>query len=132
EVGEAVLLTRLVVGRLQPHPCAMLQRAEQGFTTATALANHLVINGGQDFRSAHHKVGALVSAAGKTPHRYAEYVRDLCMSHDVEFKPELLDPSSVAAQSEWGGGPGPVSLQRLLIRLQREWTKLCIHCRSRQ
>jgi len=42
---------------------AMLSRAEDGFTTATALADWLVMELGMPFRNAHHVTGAIVKMA---------------------------------------------------------------------
>ncbi len=45
------------------HTDAMLESAEMGYTTATALADWLVMNLGLPFRDAHHATGAIVKMA---------------------------------------------------------------------
>ena len=45
------------------HTDAMLNSAEMGYTTATALADWLVMNLGLPFRDAHHATGAIVKMA---------------------------------------------------------------------
>ncbi|MGH1378150.1 MAG: argininosuccinate lyase [Alphaproteobacteria bacterium] len=45
------------------HTEAMLNSAEMGYTTATALADWLVMNLGLPFRDAHHATGAIVKMA---------------------------------------------------------------------
>ncbi len=45
------------------HTDAMLNSAEMGYTTATALADWLVMNLGLPFRDAHHVTGAIVKMA---------------------------------------------------------------------
>ncbi len=45
------------------HTAAMLESAEMGYTTATALADWLVMNLGLPFRDAHHATGAIVKMA---------------------------------------------------------------------
>ncbi len=45
------------------HTSAMLESAEMGYTTATALADWLVMNLGLPFRDAHHVTGAIVKMA---------------------------------------------------------------------
>ncbi len=86
-VAEAVVLSRLVVAGATPLPGRMTERAVDGWTTATALANEKV-RAGVPFRTAHHDVGAVVLAGGD------------------DSRP---DPATAAAEAEHGGGPGPVS-----------------------
>ena len=45
------------------HCARMLETAEDGYTTATALADWLVMNLGMPFRDAHHVTGAIVKMA---------------------------------------------------------------------
>lgn len=45
------------------HTARMLETAEDGYTTATALADWLVMNLGMPFRDAHHVTGAIVKLA---------------------------------------------------------------------
>ena len=61
-VADATLLAQVTVSGARPVPERMAERAEQGFVTATALANELVA-AGVPFRAAHHRVGAAVRAA---------------------------------------------------------------------
>ena len=61
---EALTLARLVVAGAEPQAAAMLERATDGFTSATEFANRLVTETGMPFRSAHHLVGSLLAAAG--------------------------------------------------------------------
>lgn len=100
---ESLLLSQVLVSGARPRPERMRERAEDGFTTATSLANRLVQQG-VPFRAAHHMVGEAVRnavAAGST---------DL-----VAFGPpgwldgidstDLTLPALVHAQA-YGGGPG--------------------------
>src|SRR5262249_32007289 len=52
-IKEAVTFARLIVMGAEPQPEAMLQKAIEGFTSATELANRLVTNGNLSFREAH-------------------------------------------------------------------------------
>ncbi len=61
-VEESVLLSQVLVSGARPVPARMTERAEAGFTTATAVANRLV-RSGVPFRTAHHTVGEAVRKA---------------------------------------------------------------------
>ncbi|MDT0328081.1 argininosuccinate lyase [Nocardiopsis lambiniae] len=102
-VHEALLLAQVLVGGARPRPRDMLRRAEEGFTTATAVANHLVREG-VAFRTAHHAVGAEVRAAldeGRTgiDTVEADGVRRPVPAH-------LASAREAALATRAGGGPG--------------------------
>jgi argininosuccinate lyase len=98
-VLDAVQLAQSLVSGARPVPDRMLRGARDGFVTATARANRLVL-AGVPFRTAHSLVGAAVRkavAAGRT--RLTGPEPDGCPRPD----PPLAD--LVAAQRA-GGGPG--------------------------
>ncbi|MDQ3758079.1 MAG: argininosuccinate lyase, partial [Actinomycetota bacterium] len=67
-VTDALRLVALVVEGAVPDEHRMVQRAVEGYTTATALADRLVVDDGMAFRDAHHAVGARINeleAAGR-------------------------------------------------------------------
>ena len=116
-VADAVLLCQVLVGGAAPEPTRMSERAERGFTTATAAANRLV-RAGVPFRTAHHKVGAAVRLAldeGRT---------DL---GELGFAASQLPV--VVARTQAGGGPGAFGDTfaqvregaRVRARRAREW-----------
>ena len=108
---ESVVLTRLLAMGAEPVPDRMTDRAEQGWTTATAMANRLVRDG-VPFRSAHHEIGKLV--------RRGQRVDDMPTAADV------------ARDSEFGGGPGPASVAAQQQLLRGRWAAhLAVH-RSRR
>jgi argininosuccinate lyase len=97
---ESVLLSQVLVSGARPQVDRMRERAEDGFTAATVLANRLV-RAGVPFRTAHHAVGDAVRRAveaGAT--NLADFVapqwRDLVTGDLAEL---------VHAQ-RYGGGPG--------------------------
>ncbi|GGK22724.1 argininosuccinate lyase [Pilimelia terevasa] len=102
-VLDALLLAQSMVLGARPDPERMRDRAENGFTTATWLANRLV-RGGVPFRQAHSLVGDAVRRAIEAG------------SYDVRpFGPSgWLDRVDVAGaglaevvqQQRYGGGPG--------------------------
>ncbi|GLZ37980.1 lyase family protein [Actinokineospora sp. NBRC 105648] len=93
-VAGAVLLCQVLVGGATPVADRMSERAERGFTMATAAANRLV-RAGTPFRAAHHAVGAAVRTAVATG------TTDL---GDLGLPASALP--SVVAETDRGGGPG--------------------------
>lgn len=104
-IADALRLAGFLVDGARPVPERMLQRAVEGYTTATALADRLVVAEGKSFRDAHHEVGSLINeleAAGK------------------HIEGDGLDPASVVAASRYGGGPAPSSIEAGLELLRGE------------
>ncbi|MPZ26899.1 MAG: hypothetical protein GEV12_10885 [Micromonosporaceae bacterium] len=98
---QAVLLAQVLVSGARPVPERMAQRAESGFTTATAIANQLVQQG-IPFRTAHHQVGeavrrAVAAGAGTLAESGPPGWLDGIEQRDL--------PGQVAAHG-YGGGPG--------------------------
>ena len=123
ELSEAVTLARLVVAGARPQPARMRQRAEEGFTAATELANRLVLGTGTSFRAAHHRVGELVSEAADRGEPLAQAAGRLFREHGLPAdEARWLDPDVVAAGAAHGGGPAAESLARILAGLRRDWT----------
>lgn len=122
EVTEAVTLARLVVAGAEPVPETMLRRADDGFTTATELANRLAVDGGLPFRRAHHLAGEAVTAAAERGETLASAAAPLLRAHGVAADASALDPASVAAAAQYGGGPGGDSLPRAVAELRGEWS----------
>jgi argininosuccinate lyase len=121
QVTEAVLLARLSVAGARPNPARMRQRAEEGFTAATELANRLVTETGASFRQAHHRVGELVTAAAERGEPLEHAARSLLRAHGVAAGADGLDPAAVAAAAAYGGGPGGASLEGIVRALRRGW-----------
>lgn len=134
EVTEATLLARLVVAGAVPQPERMRRRAAEGFTAATELANRLVAETGISFRSAHHRVGELVTRAAERGQSLEEAAGSLFCELGVAADPAWLDPAAVAAAAEYGGGPGEASLGRVLGELRQGWSAAArrLEARSRR
>ena len=114
-VRDGLLLTQVLVSGARPVPDRMRQRAEDGFVSATALANRLVKRG-VPFRTAHHQVGEAVRAAvqrGDTSLAVADLAapsNGTNGGHDAAVSRLLAEddlslPALVDAQRA-GGGPG--------------------------
>jgi argininosuccinate lyase len=106
DTTDAVTLLRLVVAGTEPERERMEQRAVDGFTSATYLAERLVLEG-TPFRAAHHQVGETVLAAldsGRSLADTADFAGDLA-------------PDRVARDCAHGGGPGSDGLPPLTTQL---------------
>lgn len=94
---ESVLLTQVLVSGGRPVAERMATRAEEGFVTATVVANRLVRQG-VPFRTAHHRVGAAVRRA------VADGTTELAGEGlPTDGVPSLAE---VTAEHRYGGGPG--------------------------
>ncbi|MDF5722114.1 MAG: argininosuccinate lyase [Rhizonema sp. PD37] len=132
DITEAITLARLVVTDALPQQQVMLQRAVDGYTSATELANRLVVDGGMAFRSAHHMVGAIVREAVENG---GEPLQDVAMrslsSKTQSVDLAELDPISVAQASVHGGGPGAASINNCLQALHTDWSRQ-MECKRKQ
>ena len=129
QLADVIGLTLSVVTGARPAASAMLADAEDGGTTATALANRLV-GAGVPFRAAHHAVGQLITELAGTGSvscgelmKSADRLGEILAAdgHVVEFDLDGLDPAGVAAATDFGGGPGPRSFDRAHDRLTSDW-----------
>lgn len=104
-ITDALRLVTPVVEAAVPDADRMLQRAVEGYTTATALADRKVVDEGLSFRDAHHAVGSLIN----------ELERE---GRPIEG--DNLDPTSVVQASRFGGGPARPSLEAGLELLRAD------------
>jgi argininosuccinate lyase len=119
---ECTILTRLVVAGAQPNTAAMRARVETGYTSATELANRLVLQGGMDFRTAHRVVGEIVRKAiseGGKP--FEESARDYLQGQNKSLDLGGLDAASLVEGACAGGGPAAVSVSRCIRAAQTRW-----------
>jgi argininosuccinate lyase len=100
---QSVLLSQVLVSGARPVPSRMRERAETGFTTATAVANRLV-RSGVPFRAAHTMVGDAVRRAVEAGSaRYAEFGPPGWLD---QAGLAGLDLQSLVSAHRHGGGPG--------------------------
>ncbi|MFD8631232.1 argininosuccinate lyase [Streptomyces sp. NPDC059533] len=102
-VRESVLLGQVLVSGARPVTDRMEQRAREGFTTATVIANRLV-GEGVPFRTAHHVVGAAVRDAIAAGER--ELTKVETPEGVSDFGGGLPSLAEVVADLDRGGGPG--------------------------
>ncbi len=113
-IADALILARLVVEGAQPQETPMRQRAEDGCTCATELANRLVLDEGVSFRQAHHAVGAAVAEAC----RRGDPLMHTAARLFARGASAIADPETVAMAAAFGGGPAPASTGRALAHVR--------------
>ena len=81
--------------------------AMRGYSTATDLADYLVIALGMPFRDAHHATGAIVAIAEKKRQRLDELSLDDLRTVEPRIGPDVFSKltvdASVAARASYGG-----------------------------
>jgi len=123
--AKTIRLLDAVVAKLAVRPERMLQATEDGFGTATELADTIVRETGMSFRQAHAIVARVVRdaiASGKTAGRID--VADLdAAAHAVVGRPlglsaetvrTALDATANVAARTATGGPAPAEMARML------------------
>ncbi len=131
DTTNALILCRLVVARAYPNTDAMLRRAEEGDTMATALANRIAHETNLDFRTSHHLVGEFV----REKKAHVGNSRDVSLSgflrsRGIYVSLERLDPAAVVADSRWGGGPAGSSIEHSVDEITAQWRLLVRAVRS--
>ena len=105
----------------------LAERAADGFTTATELADTLVRRGGLSFRQAHRVAAMVVQLSGADPGRVdAELVARAAqqvLGQPVHLDPAdlrtALDPWCFVEQRTIPGGPAPAAMQAHLEQLRQ-------------
>jgi argininosuccinate lyase len=117
-LAEMMVLTRLVVAAARPHQKAMLRRARDGFTVATEYANRAVREAKLDFRTAHRLIGqAVLKSIECSENSLDQTATEMAASTQIPVSFQRLDPSSVVQSLEYGGGPGPCSMETMFAVL---------------
>jgi argininosuccinate lyase len=122
---DATDLLRLLVAGTEPMEERMLRRAEDGNTVATHLAE-LLVRSGVAFRTAHHRVGKMVTVALRTAQSLPTVAAD---SLRGEFDGTGIDasgltPATVVRAARYGGGPGSATTPERLGELGCELLRL--------
>jgi argininosuccinate lyase len=124
ELRDAVQIAQVLVSGVQVEPERMMQRAQEGFVTATVVANRLVREG-VPFRTAHQAVGTAVreAVAGGATTLTSVAGPDEAGT-DVEVVLPPID--ELVAEQDRGGGPGTVGAAFEAVRadLTAQWTWL--------
>ena len=92
---------------LTAKPDAMLAALQQGFPTATDLADYMVRELGMPFREAHHASGAIVAAAAAKGVDIEALSLAELQAIEPRIKPDIIGQlsvaSAVAARTSFGG-----------------------------
>lgn len=122
DVASAATLTRLVVAGARPRAEEMAQKAIDGFTAATEVANRLMVQAGMPFRLSHRTVGAIVREAfANGDESFLAVAGRQLSTLGRAVSLDGLDPASIARVSNYGGGPGGQSFERCLTALRANW-----------
>ena len=127
QVSSSIEVLTLCVQSAGIRPDAMKAAAEDGWVSATALAEILARNG-VPFHRAHQVVGAIVLSSvkqGKRP-------RDWTLEELREFAPELdetalaaLDPEQALENHALPGGTAPGAVSEALVRAKSRLAEMC-------
>lgn len=127
QVSSSIEVLALCVRSAGIRPDAMKAAAEDGWVSATALAEILARNG-VPFHRAHQVVGAIVLSSvkqGKRP-------RDWTLDELREFAPELdetalaaLDPERALENHALPGGTAPGAVSEALVRAKSRLAEMC-------
>jgi len=124
-ITDATDLLRLLVAGTEPMGERMLRRAEDGNTVATHLAE-LLVRSGVAFRTAHHRVGKMVTVALRNaeslPTVAAESLRGEFDGTSIDASG--LTPATVVRAARYGGGPGSATTPERLGELGSELLRL--------
>jgi argininosuccinate lyase len=118
-------LLAVVVGTIEANEDLLLQRAKEGYSTATELADTLVRKRGLSFRNAHAVAAAVVNLAaaegveaeGISPGLVDQAAEDVIgerLSLDAAQVREALDPMRFVKIRALPGGPAPEEVKRAL------------------
>jgi len=132
DITDAVKLTRLIVEGAVPQTEPMEQRAEEGYTSATALANQLVRTRDISFRTAHREVGTVVRHALENRQSLTEAATELLGDRFPSLSANSLTPKAIAAAAEYGGGPGDSSFSNILSAAKRRFFQDITNFRARR
>ncbi|BAF89871.1 argininosuccinate lyase [Azorhizobium caulinodans ORS 571] len=121
-------LLRLIIRTASPRREVMLKRARENFSSATDLADAIVMKSGLSFRQAHHIVGAVVRDAldhDLTADRISlDMVQRACrdqMGREIALSEEdvhaSLDPR-ISVASRRDGGPAEEGVRMVLGKVQ--------------
>ncbi|MEV0396252.1 argininosuccinate lyase [Polymorphospora rubra] len=129
---DVVVLLRLVVAGAEPDAERMLRRAVEGYTSATYLAERLVV-AGVPFRTAHHLVGQSVTAAHRAgvPLTEAAKAPEIAAVAPGDADGDWLNPTAVAEACAYGAGPGGSSTERALGEMREEFDALAAELAGR-
>ncbi|MEW6592073.1 MAG: argininosuccinate lyase [Candidatus Hadarchaeota archaeon] len=143
-VKETFAVMAKLMEKVAPNKEIMRRRAEEGFSTATELADLLVKGAGLPFRSAHAVVGKLVADAIEAGKGIGDIgVEELkaaskeVLEKEIKLEPSelkaALDPAECVRARTLPGGPAPKAMQAQVgeIRSQLKYLEKTISARRK-
>jgi argininosuccinate lyase len=135
DASRAVRLTAAALATAQFDAARLEQRAGEGWTTLTELADTMTRDHRIPFRAAHAVAGRLVAARGRSPERalsvlVEEISRELIgrpLIYTDEQLTRILDPRHFVNIRRTSGGPAPdetsraAGASRALLQADRDW-----------
>lgn len=135
DIRTATELMELMVRGVEVVPERMAEMLAEWDTTMTALANHLVLQHGLSFRSAHDAVSRVLRELPAGPVGRAEMVAERLgdvLAEDSGGRVALradevrvvLEPGRAVGASAYGGGPASATVRAQLAGSRRRWSDL--------
>lgn len=132
--ADMVSLITALIDTLILNRTRMAERAGEGFTTAVALADTLVVERGLSFRTAHHILGRLVRIATERNLGYrdvnselldeaAQHITGSTIKLDDRIIRQTLDPNEFVRSRHGNGGVAPREVRRMIARRAKENVK---------
>ena len=120
---ESIIITNELVKSLKPNKKRMLKLSNEGFTTATDFADHLVQNNNISFREAYKISAKLVNYAEKNKKKLNELnfnqVKKLKNSLNKNVMRVFNVKNSVDIKSSYGG-TSTKNIKKMISKLKKE------------
>lgn len=135
DTSDALRVLEIVIASARPRPSRMRELVQANYSTATDLADALVLDAGLPFREAHHIAGAVIRSASSkglqakdiTSRLIAEVTEHEFGSRvdvDADTLARVLDPARGAERRQGTGGPAQADIATMLAdsqaRLERD------------
>lgn len=120
DMNKVIILTRYMTDGIIPDTARMVDLCRKNYTSATAAADFLTINGNIPFREAHKAVGAIIKEIeeNKEDTDNGKLFTEKLTEQFSGIRDEMLDPAYIASVSEYGGGPGRNSVKNCINELK--------------
>jgi len=121
---ESIIITNELVKSLKPNKKRMLELSNEGFTTATDFADHLVQNNNKSFREAYKISAKLVNYAEKNKKKLNELnfnqVKKMENSLNKNVMRVFNVKNSVDIKSSYGG-TSTKNIKKMISKLKKEF-----------
>ena len=125
EIRDSLKVVEVVISAAVPNAARMRDLVEINYSTATDLADSLVLEGGLPFREAHHIAGAIVRTSYARGLKAREITSDLVgevterdFGRQIKIAPEVLaralDPVTAAERRKGTGGPAQADIDAMV------------------